>query len=262
MHPLLSLDGRPIVGHRGNSAHAPENTIESFDQAVALGVDALEFDIRLTADGHVVVHHDPAMGRTSNGAGTVAASTLDAMRGCDAGCRFTRDSGASYPYRDRGVRFPTLDEVLERYPTTPLLIEIKTATASVAARRLIERHGAASRVIVDAFDSAALTPFADSRIAVGSSRNDVARLLAMTTMRIPVRRVPYRVVCIPTSYSGIRLPVARFAEVLEPLGVPVHVWTVNDPAEASRLWSVGVRGIISDDPGVMLELRARQLQER
>jgi glycerophosphoryl diester phosphodiesterase len=68
--------------------------------------------------------------------------------------------------------------------------------------------------------------------------------------------VPYRVVCIPTSYSGLPLPVGRFARTLERFGVPVHVWTVNDPATATRLWAVGVRGIISDDPGTMLRLRA------
>jgi glycerophosphoryl diester phosphodiesterase len=68
--------------------------------------------------------------------------------------------------------------------------------------------------------------------------------------------VPYRVVCIPTSYSGLPLPVGRFARILERLGVPVHVWTVNDPAEAERLLALGVRGIISDDPGVMLRQRA------
>jgi glycerophosphoryl diester phosphodiesterase len=173
----------------------------------------------------------------------------------DAGCRFTRDAGASFPYGGRNVRVPTLEEVLERYPRTPLLIEIKTPAAAAPTRRLIERHGAESRVIVDAFDSACLTPFAGSRIAVGSSRNDVARLMANVLAGIRVRRVPYRVVCVPTSYSGLPLPVTRFARALEPLGVPVHVWTVNDPAEARRLWACGVRGIISDDPGVMLQVR-------
>jgi glycerophosphoryl diester phosphodiesterase len=260
MHPLLSLDQQPVVGHRGNAMHAPENTLESFDQAVALGVDALEFDIRLTADGHVVVHHDPSVERTTSGGGLVASLALDAVRALDAGCRFSRDGGATFPFRERGVRVPTLAEMLERYPTTPFLIEIKTPAAAEPARRSIERHGAESRVIVDAFDSTCLTPFAGSRIAVGSSRNDVARLLACAVTRFPVRAVPYRVVCIPTSYSGLPLPVTRFARMLEPLGVPVHVWTVDDPAEAERLWACGVRGIISDDPGTMLALRSRLRQ--
>jgi glycerophosphoryl diester phosphodiesterase len=257
MHPLLSLDARPVVGHRGNSAHAPENTLESFDQAVALGVDALEFDVRLTADGQVVVHHDPTVARTTGGAGVVASLTLDQIRALDAGARFTRDGGATYPYRARGIRVPTLDELLERHADTPLLIEIKTPTASEPTRRLLERHGAESRAIVDAFDSACLTPFAGSRIAVGSSRNDVARLMACALSGFPVRAVPYRVVCIPTSYSGLRLPIGRFTRILERLGVPVHIWTVNDPAEAERLWGLGVRGIISDDPGRMLQMRMR-----
>ncbi|AHG91066.1 glycerophosphoryl diester phosphodiesterase [Gemmatirosa kalamazoonensis] len=256
MHPLLTLDRRPVVGHRGNSAHAPENTLESFDQAVALGVDALEFDVRLTADGHVVVHHDPTVERTTGGVGAIASLTLGAVRALDAGARFTPDGGASFPYRERDVRVPTLDELLGRHPDTPLLIEIKTPAASEPTRRLVERHGAEDRVVVDAFDAACLTPFAGSRIAVGSSRNDVARLMACALSGFPVRAVPYRVVCVPTSYSGLRLPIGRFTRILERLGVPVHIWTVNDPVEARRLWSLGVRGIISDDPGTMLRLRA------
>jgi glycerophosphoryl diester phosphodiesterase len=256
VHPLLSLERRPVVGHRGNAAHAPENTLESFEQAVALGVDALEFDVRLTADGHVVVHHDPTVARTTGGAGAVAALDLAALRALDAGPRFTRDGGATFPFRERGFRIPTLDEVLERHASTPLLIEIKTPAAAAPTRRLLERHGAESRVIVDAFDSACLTPFAGSRIPVGSSRNDVARLLACAVSRVPVRRVAYRVVCVPAHYSGLPLPIGRFARVLAPLGVPVHVWTVNDPATALALWRLGVRGIISDDPGAMLAARA------
>lgn len=255
MHPLLTLDARPVVGHRGNSAHAPENTLESFDQAVALGVDALEFDVRLTADGHVVVHHDPTLARTTGGEGAIATSSLAEVRALDAGARFTRDGGATFPYRDRGVRVPLLQEVLDRYPDTPLLIEIKTPAASAETRRLLERHGAEARAIVDAFDSACLSPFAGSRVAVGSSRNDVARLMACALAGIPIRRVPYRVVCIPTRYSGLSLPIGRFTRILGRLGVPVHVWTVNDTAEATRLWALGVRGVISDDPGPMLRLR-------
>ena len=256
MHPLLSLEHRPVVGHRGNAAHAPENTLESFDQAVALGVDALEFDVRLTADGHVVVHHDPTVARTTGGTGAIAALDLAAVRALDAGARFTRDGGATFPYRERGIRIPTLDELLERHASTPLLIEVKTPAAAAPTRRLLERHGAEARAIVDAFDSACLTPFAGSRIAVGSSRNDVARLLACAVSGVPVRRASFRTVCIPTRYSGLPLPVRRFARLLAPLGVPVHIWTVNDPDVATGLWRLGVRGIISDDPGAMVTARA------
>ena len=85
MHPLLDLTAHPIVGHRGNAAHAPENTIESFRQAVAIGVDALEMDVHLTADGHVVVIHDPTLDRTTNRSGRVERMTLAEVQRADAG---------------------------------------------------------------------------------------------------------------------------------------------------------------------------------
>ncbi|MBV9880437.1 MAG: glycerophosphodiester phosphodiesterase [Gemmatirosa sp.] len=260
MHPLLASGTRLVVGHRGNSAHAPENTLASFRQAVALGADALELDVRLTADGHVVVHHDATLDRTTDGTGAVAATPLARIAALDAGARFSRDGGATLPYRERGVRVPTLDALLTELADTPLLIEVKTPAASGPTRALIERHGAEARTIVDAFDSACLDPFRGSRIAVGSSRNDVARLMAMTLAGIRPRAVPYRVICIPERYGALPLPVARFARALAPLGVPVHVWTVNDPADARRLWNAGVGAVISDDPGPMLAARAETVE--
>jgi glycerophosphoryl diester phosphodiesterase len=255
LHPILDLARRPVAGHRGNRAHAPENTLESFRQAVALGVDALEFDVRLTADGVAVVHHDPTVDRTTDGSGPVAAMTLAELRRLDAGARFTADGGRTFPYRGRDVRIPTLDEVLGAFPDTPLLIEIKTPSASAETKTVIERHASHDRCVVDAFDAASLTPFRGSPIALGAAQGEVAWLLAAAVARVPVRSVPYRALCIPRSFRGIPLPVGRFAALLAPLDCPVHVWTVNDPAEARLLWEIGVRGIISDDPGTMLRLR-------
>jgi glycerophosphoryl diester phosphodiesterase len=245
-----------VVAHRGNRAHAPENTLESFAQAVALGADALEFDVHVTADGVPVVHHDATLDRTTSGTGTLAARTLAELQSLDAGARWTGDVGRSYPYRERGIRVPTLAELLEAFPEVPLLIEIKTPAASAAVRATIERHGAQARTVVDAFDAAALIPFRDSAIAIGSARGDVARLLTTTLVGLRPRTVPYRAVCVPLDYYGLPLPVARFASALRPIGVPVHVWTVNDVEVARGLWRTGIAGIITDDPGAMLRARA------
>ncbi|MGZ8375685.1 MAG: glycerophosphodiester phosphodiesterase [Gemmatirosa sp.] len=255
MHPILDLSRRSVVAHRGNRAHAPENTLESFAQAVALGADALEFDVHLAADGVPVVHHDPTLDRTTSAAGPIALRTSRELSAVDAGARWTADGGATFPYRERGIVVPTLAEVLEHFPDVPVLIEIKVPRAAPAVRAVLERHGAEERVVVDAFDGAALTPFRGSRIAIGSSRGDVARLLATTTASMRPRAVPYRAVCVPLAYYGVPLPVARFAAALRPLDVPVHVWTVNDPAVAKALWLAGITGIISDDPGGMLDVR-------
>lgn len=256
MHPLLDTNASPVVGHRGNAAHAPENTIESFRQAVEIGVDALELDVRLSADGHVVVIHDPTLDRTTNHTGPVDRLTLADLQRADAGARFTRDGGEAWPYREKGIVVPTLDDVLATFPSMPLLIEIKAPAASRVARAIIERHNATQRCIVASFDESAMDAFEGSGIAQGASRRDTAILLWRALLRIRPSRVGFSVLCTPRVYRGLPLPVAGYANILAPLGVPVHVWTVDDPREAARLQSIGVRGIISNDPAAIIASRS------
>jgi glycerophosphoryl diester phosphodiesterase len=255
-HPLLDPTLRPVFGHRGNRAFAPENTIEAFRQAIALGADGIELDVRLTADGEVVVMHDPTVDRTTDGVAAVEALTLDEIRRLDAGARFTTDAGRSFPYRGRGIGVPTFAEVLEALPTdVPILVEIKTAAASPRLREVIESHGAESRCIVESFDGAAMIPFRGSRVAIGASQDQVARLLPMALLGRAPRELPYRFMSIPRAFRGIPIPLGALARACAPSGVLVHVWTVNDPAVALALWKVGVRGIISDDPAAILRGR-------
>jgi glycerophosphoryl diester phosphodiesterase len=251
IHPLLDIHAHPIIGHRGNAAHAPENTLESFRQAAAIGVDALELDVHLSGDGHVVVIHDPTLDRTTNGSGRVDRLSVSEIRQVDAGAKFTHDRGASRPYLGKGITVPTLDEVMETFPAMPLLVEIKTKAASIATRAVIERHAAKARCIVASFDERALAPVAGSFIAQGGSRRDTALLLWRAALRVPVRGVGFRVLCMPPSHRGLPLPVAGYVSILEPLGVPVHCWTIDDPRDAQRLRRLGVRGIISNDPAAM-----------
>lgn len=241
-----------MVGHRGNAAHAPENTLESFGQAIALGVDAIELDVHLTADGHVVVIHDPTVDRTTDRSGRVDRLTVADIQRADAGYRFTPDHGDTWPYRGHGIRVPTLDEVLGAFPSTPLLIEVKTDVASSATRQVIHRHQATARCVVASFQASATEAFRGSGIALGASRRDMGRLLWRAAARVRPPRVGFDVVCMPPSWRGLPLPVAGYARILEPLGVPVHVWTIDDRRHADRLRRHGVRGIISNDPRVML----------
>ena len=138
MNVLLDPESRPVIGHRGNRAYAPENTIESFAQAVALGADAIEFDVRLSADGIPVVHHDPTLVRTTDGIGEVSRLKLSELRNLDAGAKFTRDGGKTFPYRNAGHRIPTFEEVVDAFPSTPLIIEIKDTLAAGAVREILE----------------------------------------------------------------------------------------------------------------------------
>ena len=249
-NPLLDPNARPIVGHRGNAAHTPENTVEAFRQGLAAGADCVELDVHLSGDGVPVVIHDPTLDRTTDSSGAVATLPLARIRQADAGAKFTKD-GSAFPYRGQGLRVPTFEEVLEHLGDVPLLIEIKAHRAAAETRRLIEQYGAESRCVVESFDARALEPFRGSRIAIGASSADVKRLLPRVVTRQPVGTLPYSVMCIPRWQSGIRVPIASLVSLTRPAGCLVHVWTINDPAVARQLWAIGVRGIISDDPGLM-----------
>ena len=254
-HPLLDPSVRPVVGHRGNCAHAPENTLVSFRQAVALGVDALEFDVRLTRDGEVVVVHDPTLTRTTGVAGEVRDMTLAELRDADAGATFSRDQGRSFPYRGLGIGIPTLAEVLEELPQFPVLIELKVAEVAAATRRVIERMGAEARCIVASSVEAAIPPFEGSRIAIGATPGHVAPLLLPALMGRRFQALPFRTMSLPRMWRGIPVPLAALARATRPAGATLHVWTINDPATAKRLWMRGVHGILSDDPAAMLAAR-------
>ena len=119
LHPLLDPDRRPIVGHRGNPAYAPENTMESVRQALAGGAECVELDVRLSADGVPVVMHDPTLDRTTDIAGPVASLSAERIRAADAAARFTRDDGRTFPYRGKGLRVPTFEDVLTELVDVP-----------------------------------------------------------------------------------------------------------------------------------------------
>jgi glycerophosphoryl diester phosphodiesterase len=257
VHPLLDLTARPVVGHRGNRAHAPENTLESFRQAVALGVDALEFDVRISSDGAVVVFHDPTTARTTGAPGDVPTRTLAELKALDAGATFSPDGGRTFPYRGRGVGIPTLEEVLVALPDTPVLVEIKVAEAAVATREILARCGAAGRAVVASFIPEALHPFEQSGIARCATPSDLIPMYLPALLGRRYHRLPFQLMSLPRFYRGIPVPLRALARATAPAGVPLHVWTVNQPSHARRLWLAGVRGILSDDPATILAERAR-----
>ena len=257
MNILLDPAARPVIGHRGNRAFAPENTVESFAQAVAAGADAIEFDVRVSADGVAVVHHDPTVERTTDGRGAIERLTFDQLREFDAGANFSLDSGQTFPFRGKGHRIPSLEEVIEAFPTTPLLIEIKTPLAATAVRIAIEKHKAVERCLVDSFSKDALRIFSGSPIPYGAASGEVATLMGEVLLGGPITPIRYKALCVPLSYHGLPLPVRRFAKVAPKYDCRVHVWTINSPRVARDLWTAGVNGIITDDPALMLKERSR-----
>jgi glycerophosphoryl diester phosphodiesterase len=150
INPFAGRPGPYVIGHRGASGYAPENTMVSFERALALRADAIELDVHPTSDGELIVMHDPMLDRTTNGHGLISAHTLAQIRELDAGSWFDPAF--------KGERVPTLHEVLEwAHGRTKVVIEIKQGpifypTIAELLIAALERDGMRGEVLVISFD--------------------------------------------------------------------------------------------------------------
>ncbi len=118
--------GWPInFAHRGGAKVVPEDTIEGFREGFALGGGVVECDVHASAEGTIVVIHDAVVDRTTDGTGPVAEKSVPELQSLDAGYRFSPDGGATFPWRAKGVKIPTLEALYEAFPDAPFNIEIK-----------------------------------------------------------------------------------------------------------------------------------------
>jgi glycerophosphoryl diester phosphodiesterase/membrane-associated phospholipid phosphatase len=256
-----------VIAHSGAQAYAPTNTTEAFDLALEQGADVLEMDLQRTADGEVVVIHDGTVDRTTDGTGAVADLTLAEVQDLDAGWYLELDGET--PFRGRGVRIPTLAEILETYPDVPLNIELKTdgGIAIIApVIDLLREHGRDDgSVTVSSFDRDYLQPVRQQLPEVPTNMPEgettgfyVRQLIGLHPWWTP----PGEVFQVPEVHEGRQVVTPRFVRAAERLGVDVEVWTVNDPEQMHRLLDAGVHGIMTDVPDVLGEVLAERAAAR
>lgn len=222
-----------IIGHRGASADAPENTLAAFGLALDQGADGVELDVRLSADGQLVVFHDGDVARMTSGTGQVADLALAQLR------QLTMAAGQT---------IPTLDEVLESFGRQLLYnIEVKdfgwrnrgteTAVADTILAHQLEEH-----VLVSSFNPLALH-----------------RLRAVLPPRVPLalirgsgwQQYSYLLADGAADHPHYAMVDANYMAWASKRSYLVNVWTVDDPVEARRLADLGVNGIITNKPGFL-----------
>jgi glycerophosphoryl diester phosphodiesterase len=245
-----SSASRPLVfAHRGGAALAPENTLAAFERAAALPVDGFELDVRLSKDGVPVVVHDAHLARTTDRSASVASLTAAELARVDAGFHCFPETG--YPFRGRGIGVPTLAEVLDRFPDLHIIVELKGSDPRLALAVVdaIREVGALDRVTVGGFSLRALQAVRayDPRVRTGAAKEETRLALYRSWIRWPGRGA-YRTFLVPERSGRTRIVSPRFLSSAHRLGLPVYVWTVNDPGDMHRLLSWGVDALISDRP--------------
>jgi glycerophosphoryl diester phosphodiesterase len=238
---------KPVVfAHRGASAYAPENTLAAFQQALRQGAQAIEFDVKLTSDGHIVIIHDQTVNRTTNGTGQVTKLPLAALRELDAGSWLSAEF--------RGEKIPTLNEVFETFGRKLFMnIELTNYATPFDALvlkvvEIVKKHGLENRVLFSSFFPHNLM--------------NAARLLP----QIPRGQLIFpggaglwqrswgRLINIQAEHPFTEDVTQKLVADAHARGRRIHAWTVNAPDEMRRLKSLGVDGIFSDDPLKALEI--------
>ncbi len=238
---MLNTLPTPIIfAHRGASTQAPENTIAAFELALQLGADAIELDVKLSADEIPVVIHDPTVDRTTDGKGLVRDLNLAALQKLDAG---------------EGQRISTLDEVFESVGGQ-LLINVELTNYTTRDDKLVDKvvevvkkHNLANGIIFSSF--------------LPKNLNRAAELLPQTPrglLALPnfsgwiVRNFIFRFGNYQALHSKLINISSRQIQRTHRMGRRVHAWTVNKADAMRRLADWGVDGIITGDPQLAVKV--------
>jgi glycerophosphoryl diester phosphodiesterase len=246
-----------LYAHRGAAGNRPENTMAAFRAAVEAGARYLELDVWASRDGVVVVHHDETLLRTCNDPRRLCDLDLKELQQLDAGSTFSIDGGRSTPFRNQGIGIPTLTELLREFPEIFVNIEIKQAQPPieelvVAAAR---QAGAEERLLLAAEHDEImqrLRPLAGA-IPTSLSFGELSAFFNWLMSGCPAGYAPPGAALqIPEYYGDMHLVTEQSLAAAHGAGLEMHVWTVNEPESMRRLLEMGVDGVMSDFPELLL----------
>jgi glycerophosphoryl diester phosphodiesterase len=262
------LDRRIIAyAHQGGAWEAPSSTLHAIDNALAAGATAIELDVHATADHRLVVCHDPAVDRTTNGTGEIASMTLADIRTLDnsywwvPGSDVDHDQPAdAYPFRGRAPDDPdfgiaTLEEVLERFPGVILNLDIKRSAPTVtpyeeALAAMLRRFGRRDDVIVASFLDAATDAFSAyaPEIPTSAGTQSVAAFYQAVVAGEAPLALRHVALQVPRRVGELEIVNEALIEAAHRASMAVHVWTIDVEQDMRELVDLGVDGIISDLP--------------
>ncbi len=246
---LHSTRSFKIFAHRGlcfrdGKLVFDENTIQAFRQAIESGAEYIELDVQSSRDGRAVVFHDETVDRVSNSRGAVSELNLAQLQQI----RLLH-----------GGTISTFDELLSNLPQDCRInIDVKDASAISDLAATISNHSARDRCLITSFSEkrrkAALK--AISGVATSPSGSLVLRIWLRIRLGLGAEKLLnlVNVLQIPVSYGPIRFDSPRFIESVKRHGVELVYWTINDPAEATRLRQIGANGIVTDRTDLMTPL--------
>jgi glycerophosphoryl diester phosphodiesterase len=251
-----------IIGHRGASAVAPENTLAAFSRAIRDGADGIEFDVRLSCDRVPVVIHDATLKRTGLIDRLVGELTSAELQEIDVGSWFGgRVQSPEVCFS--GERLPALAQVFELFSANIglLYVEMKCdaregAALATAVVKLVREFRIADRVVVESFDLSAIAEIKKIDKGIRTAALFEPRLsrpistVRRSTMVDLARQHDAEEIALHHSLAG-----SRVIEKAKQEGLDIVVWTVDDPEWITRARALGVKAVITNKPAMMVEHR-------
>jgi glycerophosphoryl diester phosphodiesterase len=235
-----------VLAHRGLATEAPENTLLAFLQALSQGATHLETDVHASHDGVAVLSHDSALPHDGP---AVSSLTMAELSRVDLGS---------------GQGFCSLREALVAFPSALFNIDVKSADAVLPTARAIRAEGAAHRVLVTSFSESRRRQLLRAVPGAATSASAQGITLMVAALALRQRWVLPRIlrgidaVQVPIRAGRLRIVSPRMIRCMHDLGIEVHVWTVNDPAQMTGLLMHGVDGIVTDRCDLAAGVIARQ----
>lgn len=236
-HPFLDWPHPIAFAHRGGASDAPENTMAAFEYAVNLGYRYVETDVQVTSDGVLAAFHDFNLKRTCG-----VDRRVDEMTWAEV----------STARVDGVAPIPTLEELLGTWPDLRVNIDCKADAAVDALISALRRTNALDRVCVGAFSDLRIRRL---RKILGPELCSALGPGGVSQLRYGrMSRTRARTAQVPASAGRLHVTTPGFVEHAHRIGVKVHVWTIDDAAEITRLLDMGVDGIMTDRPTVLRDV--------
>jgi len=246
---LTSLPQPVVFAHRGASAHAPENTLAAFELALAQNADAIELDVKLSADGRAMVIHDPTVDRTTGSHGRVKELSFAQLRSLDAGSFFSKDY--------RGEKIPLLEEVFEAVgKRTFINVELTNYTTPRDSLveivcMLVKQFGLQKHVMFSSF-----FPWNLSKARVYLPEVPRGLLASDGWLGAWARSFGFNFGRYQALHPYLKDVTSQQVQRVHRLNRRIHVWTVNAAEDMRRLFHWGVDAIFTDDPQLAVQVRS------
>lgn len=240
--PFLDWPGPIPFAHRGGASEVPENTMPAFEHAVGLGYRYVETDVHVTADGELLAFHDDRLDRVTDAGGVVAELPW-------ARVREARVAGRE--------PIPRLEDLLGTWPELRVNIDPKHDAAVEPLAEVLRRTGAVDRVCIGSFSDrrlARVQTLVGGTVCTSMGPRQTARLVAASRGLPGGANLTAPCAQVPMQQGPVPIVTQRLVDAAHQRGVQVHVWTIDDPAEMSRLLDLGVDGIMTDRPQALKDV--------